>query len=103
VSGTLQFWELLVFAVLFGTFDAVFMPAISALTPEIVPEDLLNAMNAVRPLSSSFVGNMLGPAVGGLLATWSTSFAISVDCATFLVSGGGARPHARHAEATAQR
>jgi MFS family permease len=88
VSGTLQFWELLVFAVLFGTFDAVFMPAISALTPEIVPEDLLNAMNAVRPLSSSFVGNMLGPAVGGLLAAWSTSVAISVDCATFLVSAG---------------
>ena len=88
VSGTLQFWELLVFAFLFGAFDAVFMPAISALTPEIVPEDLLNAMNAVRPLSNSFVGNMMGPAAGGLLAAWSTSFAIGVDCTTFLFSAG---------------
>jgi len=88
VSGTLRFWELLVFAVLFGTFDAVFMPAISALTPEIVPEDLLNAMNAVRPLANNFVGNMLGPAVGGVLAAWSTSIALSVDCATFCISAG---------------
>jgi MFS family permease len=86
VSGTLRFWELLVFSFLFGAFDAIFMPAISALTPEIVPEELLNAMNAVRPLTTSFVGNMIGPAVGGLLAAWSTSFAIGVDSATFLVS-----------------
>jgi MFS family permease len=88
ISGTLHFWELLVFSFLFGAFDAVFMPAITALTPEIVSEDLLNAMNAVRPLTNSFVGNMIGPAVGGLLAAWSTSFAIGVDSATFLVSAG---------------
>lgn len=88
VSGTLRFWELLVFGFLFGAFDAIFMPAISALTPEIVSEDLLNAMNAVRPLTSSFVGNMMGPAVGGLLAAWSTSFAMGADCVTFLFSAG---------------
>ncbi len=85
-SGLLRFWELIIFAILFGCFDAVFYPAISALTPEIVPVDLLPAMNAVRPLANNLVGNMIGPAVGGILAALSTGLAIGVDCATFVVS-----------------
>ena len=85
-SGHLRYFELLIFAVLFGTFDAVFMPCITALTPEIVPEDLLAAMNAVRPLSNNLMGNMIGPAVGGVIAASSTSWAIGVDCVTFLCS-----------------
>lgn len=85
-SGHLNYGELLVFAVLFGTFDAVFMPCITALTPEIVPEALLPAMNAVRPLSNNLIGNMIGPTVGGVIAAASTSWAIGVDGATFLIS-----------------
>jgi DHA3 family tetracycline resistance protein-like MFS transporter len=85
-AGHLKFGELLIFAVLFGMFDAIFMPAITALTPEIVPEELLPAMNAVRPLSNNLMGGMIGPAVGGAIATASTSWAIGVDGATFLVS-----------------
>lgn len=85
-TGSLHYWELLIFAVLFGGFDAFFYPAISALTPEIVPEELLPAMNAVRPLANNLMGSMLGPAVGGILAAFSTSLAIGVDCATFVVS-----------------
>ena len=88
MSGLETYWELLVFAVLFGTFDAIFFPAISALTPEIVPDDLLGAMNAVRPLSNNVMGSMIGPAVGGLIAAFSTSLAITIDCATFVVSAG---------------
>jgi DHA3 family tetracycline resistance protein-like MFS transporter len=85
-TGLLRFWELLVFGVLFGSFDAFFLPAISALTPEIVPEELFPAMNAVRPLSNTLMGGMIGPAVGGFLAAFSTSWAIGVDSATFVVS-----------------
>lgn len=84
--GQLHFFELLIFGVLFGTFDALFMPAISAITPEIVPEDLLGAMNAVRPLSVNLMGNMIGPALGGLIAAASTSWAIALDAATFVMS-----------------
>jgi DHA3 family tetracycline resistance protein-like MFS transporter len=86
VAGDLRFWELLVFAVVFGAFDAVFFPAMSALTPEIVPEDLLPAMNAVRPLADNLAGSTVGPAVGGVLSVVSASLAIGVDCATFVVS-----------------
>ncbi|HEY5104714.1 MAG TPA: MFS transporter [Acidimicrobiales bacterium] len=85
-TGLLRFWELLLFGVLFGAFDAFFLPAISALTPEIVPEDLLPAMNAIRPLSNNLMGGMIGPAVGGFIAAFSTSWAIGVDSATFVVS-----------------
>lgn len=88
VTGHLKYGELLIFAVLFGTFDAVFMPCITALTPEIVPEELLPAMNAVRPLSNNLMGNMIGPAVGGVIYAANASWAIGVDCATFLVSAG---------------
>jgi MFS family permease len=86
ITNSLHFWELIVFAVLFGSFDAVFFPAISAVTPEIVPEELLPAMNAVRPLTNNLLGSMIGPAVGGLLAAFSASLSIGVDCATFILS-----------------
>lgn len=87
-SGALRYWELIVFGVLFGLFDSLFTPAMGALVPEIVPEDLLGAMNSLRPLTGNLVGNMLGPAVGGLLAGYSFTLAIVVDCATFVVSAG---------------
>jgi DHA3 family tetracycline resistance protein-like MFS transporter len=85
-SHHLHFYELLLFAVLFGTFDALFMPAITAITPEIVPEDLLPAMNAVRPLSNNLMGGMIGPAVGGMIFAVSNAWAIGVDGVTFLIS-----------------
>jgi MFS family permease len=84
--GALHYWQLIVFGVAFGLFDAMFMPAYSALTPEIVPTELLAAMNSIRPLSSNLMGSMIGPAVGGLLAAFSTSWALGVDSATFAVS-----------------
>ncbi|HEV2427430.1 MAG TPA: MFS transporter, partial [Acidimicrobiales bacterium] len=88
VARQLTYTDLLVFAVAFGCFDALFMPAISAITPEIVPEDLLPAMNAVRPLSNQLTGNMIGPAVGGALYAISAAWAIGVDALTFVVSAG---------------
>jgi DHA3 family tetracycline resistance protein-like MFS transporter len=86
MTHSLHYWELIFFAVLFGSFDALFYPCIAAFTPEIVSEDLLPAMNAVRPLANNLMGSTIGPAVGGLLAAFSTSLSIGVDCATFVVS-----------------
>ena len=85
-TGHLQFWHLLCMAFLFGAFDAVFMPASTALIPQIVPEELLGAMNAIRPLSNNVMANMAGPALGGLIAAHSTSVALYVDAASFALS-----------------
>ena len=84
-TGFLRFSELLAFAAIVVAFDAAFMPTITAHTPEIAPEELLAAMNAVRPMSNNLMGNTIGPAVGGVLAAASTTMAIDVDCATFVV------------------
>jgi MFS family permease len=54
--------------VLLGTFNAGVTPAIKAITPEIVPDSLLPAMNSLRQLSNNLIGNIIGPAVGGVLA-----------------------------------
>jgi MFS family permease len=86
VTGSLKFFELIIWALIFGAFDAVFFPAMTALTPEIVPEDLLNAWNALRPMSNQVVGAVLGPIVGGVLYAISSSAAIAIDAATFFVS-----------------
>ncbi len=102
----LTFGELLAFGFLFGLFDALFSPAMTAITPEIVDEDLLPAMNAIRPLSQNLIGSMIGPAVGGVLAAWSTTWAIALDASTFVASAATlAFMHAtpkpqRHGEST---
>ena len=88
LTHTLHFWELVVYSLTFGVFDALFFPAMSALIPEIVPEDLLPAMNSLRPLSNNLMGQMIGPAIGGLLVAFSTTWAIGLDCLTFFVSAG---------------
>jgi hypothetical protein len=54
--------------------------------PEIVPEDLLMAMNSMRPLSNQVMGGIVGPALGGILAVWSTPGALAIDAGSFFVS-----------------
>ena len=85
-TNHLTFEELLLSAFLFGILDAVFMPAATALIPEIVPEEALNAVNAASAVSRSLFGGMLGPALGGILSAWSIPGALAFDVGTFLIS-----------------
>lgn len=86
LTNSTQLWELFVFSAVFGVFDSIFMPAITAITPEITPPELLPAMVALRPITGNLVGGILGPALGGILAAWSITFAIGLDSVTFVVS-----------------
>jgi len=87
-AGALQMWHLYVSAAFFGAASAFSVPALGAIIPELVPEEILVAGNAVQGLSrqSARVG---GPIVGGLLvATAGPSAAFAFDAVTFFLSAG---------------
>jgi MFS family permease len=73
--------------VVYGAGQAVFQPAFSAITPAIVPADLLVQANSLAQLVRPFAMTLVGPLVGGLLITWfDVGVAFLVDAATFAFS-----------------
>ena len=81
--------EFLIFSVVFGSFDALFTPALGALIPDIVSEPLLASLNASRSLSTLLAGQLIGPALGGVLSAVSSAGAVGVDVVTFFISALG--------------
>ena len=94
-TGQLRLEHLYAEAAFFGASHSFFFPALNALIPELVPEEVLQASNAVRGLSRQ-IGLLGGPVVGGLLvATAGLPVAFGVDASTFLIGFGAlwiARP-----------
>jgi MFS transporter, DHA3 family, macrolide efflux protein len=85
-AGTLQIWHLYVAVALFGAAYSFSGPALGALIPELVPEEILVPGNAVRGLSRQ-AARMGGPVLGGLLvATVGPPAAFAFDAFTFFVS-----------------
>lgn len=77
---------LLAIAVVQGIGGGLFQPASLARVPELVPEDELAAGNGIDSAVGQ-LGNLLGPAVGGVLvSTVGVSAAILVDAGSFAVS-----------------
>jgi MFS family permease len=107
-AGALQIWHLYVSYVWFGAATAFNIPALGAIIPELVPEEILVPGNAVQGLSrqGARVG---GPVVGGLLvATAGPSAAFAFNAVTFFLSAGavaltGARPPSTEARASILR
>lgn len=87
-TGSLQIWHLYVTYAYFGAASAFSVPAIGAIIPELVPEDVLVAGNALRGLSRQ-IARVGAPVVGGVLvATVSPAAAFAFDSLTFFVSAG---------------
>ncbi|WP_405777279.1 MFS transporter [Streptomyces sp. NBC_00859] len=59
-------WLLYVLAVVFGTVDALFMPAVGALPPQLTAPDQLARVQGMRTLSVRFA-NAVGPMAGALV------------------------------------
>ncbi|MFZ0179703.1 MAG: MFS transporter [Candidatus Dormiibacterota bacterium] len=110
--GALQVWELVVISAVFGAADALFYPAATAVTPEILPAELLVQGSALNQTSQTVAQMLIGPALGGLLVAalgyqWAfaldgVSFAISASCVLAMasrprptLSGGSALSDAR--------
>lgn len=87
VSGALELWHLMAFAVVYGAASAFFIPAFDALVPDVVPESDLVEANALDQFVRPAALWLAGPALGGLLVgTVGTASAFALDAATFAVS-----------------
>ena len=87
LTGVIEMWHVIALVALYGAGDGLFMPAFSAIVPDVVPREQLVEANSldqfVRPLALRFVG----PAVGGLIiAVFGVGTAFIIDAGTFAVS-----------------
>jgi predicted MFS family arabinose efflux permease len=85
--GALQVWELVIISAVFGAADALFYPAATAVTPEILPADLLVQGSALNHTSETMAQMLIGPALGGLVvATLGYQWAFAIEALSFAVS-----------------
>lgn len=86
VTGHLQFWHLVIEALLFGIVNGFFNPAIMSITPDLVEKDDLASANALKSLSD-YSARLLGPILGALLITlFSPMGAFAANALSFLLS-----------------
>ena len=86
LSGHAQIWHLVVLYALNATAQAFFMPAATALVPQVTPEGRLQAANALLGITRSLAFGV-GAALGGIFVSLvSTGGAVALDACTFLVS-----------------
>ena len=82
-TDAVQLWHLYLLGVGFGAADAFFQPAALALVPRLVPEDRLEASNALV-MGSMAVTGMVGPALAGVaIAAAGSALGFGIDAATF--------------------
>src|SRR4030081_2884327 len=80
-----QVWILFAITVVWGGLDAVQRPSLDAMLPRLVDRDELAAAAALNSMRST-LGQILGPALGGvLLAVIGLPLTYMVDVATFVV------------------
>ena len=87
LTGNLELSHVLALVAVYGVGDALFMPAFTAIVPDVVPKGLLMEANSldqfVRPLTMRF----LGPAIGGALVGGAgPGAALLTNAGTFVVS-----------------
>jgi DHA3 family tetracycline resistance protein-like MFS transporter len=80
----LELWHVYLASLLFGLVNALFLPAYSALIPDVTPKPLLTSANALTSLSAEITG-VVGPALGALLVgRHGAALAFALDGGSFL-------------------
>jgi MFS family permease len=92
-------WPYFVLAGLVGVASAIGWPAYSALTPEVVPPEILPGAVALRSVAGQ-TAVIAGPAIGGLLFAWQPEVVYAGAAGLFAVAGVAlaalrVRPHKR--------
>lgn len=86
LAGVAHVWEIAALQAVYGTAEAFFGPASTAVVPQTVDESSLQQANALLGLSGN-VAAVLGPALAGVLvATAGPGWGLAVDAATFVAS-----------------
>mgnify|MGYP002034378873 FL=1 len=87
VAGFGKFETLMVVTFLTGGAGAFSIPAVSALVPDIVDEELLTEANSIRGVAMTGAW-MLGPLIGGFtVAEFGIEACLVIDAITFVFSG----------------
>jgi MFS family permease len=79
-------WPYFFLAALTGAASAIGWPAYQALTPEVVPPDLVPGAVALRSVAGQ-IAVIAGPAVGGLLFAWQPEAVYAAAAMLFAVAG----------------
>jgi MFS family permease len=88
VGGFTNLWQLCAVAIPLGAFTGLFLPAYYAMLPEVLPDDQLQAGNALNS-SSIQLAILVGSAGAGIVVSrLQPATALMVDALTFLVSAG---------------
>lgn len=86
LTGSPRVWQLAALQAVYGTAEAFFGPASTALVPQTVAESELQQANALLGLSGN-VASVMGPAVAGVIVvTIGAGWGLAVDAATFIAS-----------------
>ena len=84
LTGRVELWHIWLLVAFYGASVAFFIPASSAILPEIIPRDLLLEANSLQSFARPLTLRLLGPAVGGVLvAGVGVGGALIADAATF--------------------
>ncbi|MDQ3867704.1 MAG: MFS transporter [Actinomycetota bacterium] len=87
LTGALELWHLLVLVALYGAGEALFMPAFTAIVPDVVPAELLVEANALDVFVRTAASRLVGPVLAGAAIAWvGAGGAFVLDAASFLVS-----------------
>lgn len=82
----LKLWQICVMSAFFGSVEAFFYPAYTAIIPDLVPTEMLPGANSLRSISLQ-MAQIIGPAIGaGIIALGGTSLAFVLDGVSFAIS-----------------
>lgn len=80
-------WHLVAVAAAAGAARGFYLPAATALTPELLPRDALVAANSLNTVSRLTSARLVGPVLGGLVVAGAgAGWAFAADAGTFVVS-----------------
>jgi MFS family permease len=86
LTDSVQLWQLYVLALIFGTVDAFFHPALNTIVPMLVNERQLSPANALVQIMQQLSG-LVGPAAAGVLvAAVHSGPAFAIDAVSFAVA-----------------